>query len=342
MRSCNYTTEATKKLFKITSKIKEKTKVKFYEEISECEEQEMEQSNKFKEGKILNNKITKWADKCSAEEEQKLHHSCAKIFYKTGIPFRVADSSSFIEYQKQLRPAYKPPTARMISGSLLNEAYLNMVNNIFSKLENCNKKFSIVSDGWSNIRNESLINFVLVSPQIPPILFRTLRFEGEQHTAENIAKKFEMIIDEIGEEKISGIVTDNASNMRAAWRILEQKFPSLVYNGCSAHTINLMVKDICLLDRFALIISKCAKITKFINNRSLILHRFMKIQEEFKNENLIDSICLLSLPCETRWCSHYQCIQKVDHNKLIIKQLSNHPVLNKVNGQSKSKKDNFQ
>lgn len=53
------------------------------------------------------------------------------------------------------------------------------------------------------------------------------------------------MIRELGvENKITSIVTANASNMKAAWRIVNQKYRNVFTYGCVARGLNLLFKDI--------------------------------------------------------------------------------------------------
>jgi hypothetical protein len=38
----------------------------------------------------------------------------------------------------------------------------------------------------------------------------------------------DIAIDEVGTHKVASIVTDNAANMRAAWKILSERYPGQV------------------------------------------------------------------------------------------------------------------
>ena len=48
----------------------------------------------------------------SEEKKGQLNIACAKMFPSCGIPFKDADSSSFKELMKALRPSYTPPTSK--------------------------------------------------------------------------------------------------------------------------------------------------------------------------------------------------------------------------------------
>jgi hypothetical protein len=52
----------------------------------------------------------------------------------------------------------------------------------------------------------------------------------------------------IGPSKYAGVITDNASAMRAAWGLLNKDYPQLICLGCNAYIGNLLIKDILKLD----------------------------------------------------------------------------------------------
>jgi hypothetical protein len=51
-------------------------------------------------------------------------------------------------------------------------------------------------------------------------------------------------IEDIGEENVVQVVTDNASVNIAAASLLAAKRPSIFWNGCAAHRLDLMLEDI--------------------------------------------------------------------------------------------------
>uniref|UniRef100_A0A803N0I5 Uncharacterized protein n=1 Tax=Chenopodium quinoa TaxID=63459 RepID=A0A803N0I5_CHEQI len=53
------------------------------------------------------------------------------------------------------------------------------------------------------------------------------------------------IIEEIGDEKVVQIVTDNAANYKAAGGKIEERFPHIFWTPCAVHCVNLAIKAIC-------------------------------------------------------------------------------------------------
>ena len=47
---------------------------------------------------------------------------------------------------------------------------------------------------------------------------------------------------------VFGVVTDNASNMKKAWRLIEEKYPTIICYGCAAHGLNLIFCDMIKLE----------------------------------------------------------------------------------------------
>jgi hypothetical protein len=81
---------------------------------------------------------------------------------------------------------------------------------------------SIVSDGWTNMKNQPLINVIASNSRGSMFLYAD-DFSGIEKTGENIAKYLLKAIDEIGESNVLQTVTDNASNCKAAGREIEKE-----------------------------------------------------------------------------------------------------------------------
>ncbi|XP_047049371.1 uncharacterized protein LOC124654408 [Lolium rigidum] len=78
---------------------------------------------------------------------------------------------------------------------------------------------------------------------------------------------FELVdqcIEDIGAEKVIQVVTDNASVNIAAANLLKAKRPSIFWNGCAAHTIDLMLEDIGNLPEVDKTITQARLVTVFL------------------------------------------------------------------------------
>ncbi|XP_039822435.1 uncharacterized protein LOC120684617 isoform X2 [Panicum virgatum] len=80
---------------------------------------------------------------------------------------------------------------------------------------------SIVSDGWTNMKNKPLINVIASNSRGSMFLYAD-DFSGIEKTGEAIADYLLKAIEDIGASMVMQVVTDNASNCKAAGREIEK------------------------------------------------------------------------------------------------------------------------
>ncbi len=64
-----------------------------------------------------------------------------------------------------------------------------------------------------------------------PIFWKAIETKEKCHTGTFIAQQFDIVINEIRANKVAAILTDNASNMKAAHNILKEKYPNIFFLG---------------------------------------------------------------------------------------------------------------
>jgi len=67
---------------------------------------------------------------------------------------------------------------------------------------------------------------------LKPIFYKSIPTKEEYHSAENIAQDIKLTIEQAGIDKFAAVITDNAPNIKAAWRILKTEYPNKVFLGC--------------------------------------------------------------------------------------------------------------
>lgn len=102
---------------------------------------------------------------------------------------------------------------------------------------------SIVSDGWTNIKNQTLINVMAISGG-KGMFISGINCSGDEKTSEYIAEILLKVIERVGTYNVVQILTDNASACKAAGTIIERRHPHIFWSGCMAHTLSLLMKDI--------------------------------------------------------------------------------------------------
>jgi hypothetical protein len=71
--------------------------------------------------------------------------------YSTATPFSIVENDYWIQFFKDLRPSFIPPSRHLISNKLLDDEYIQMSINVNKKVNEA-FVFEIQIDGWSNIK----------------------------------------------------------------------------------------------------------------------------------------------------------------------------------------------
>jgi len=175
------------------------------------------------------------------------------------ISFRALDNPYLGQFFQAIRPTFKPPSRKQFIG-LLDMEY-EKVNLTVKEAINKADFIAITSDGWTDVSRNRLINVIAHAPK--PMLYNTIDATMDSHTGEYICKVIAEQIKKIGARKVIALVTDNAANMKKAWRLLNEMFPWILFEGCKAHSIDLAAKDIVNQVTVEPFVKKCITIAKF-------------------------------------------------------------------------------
>jgi hypothetical protein len=103
---------------------------------------------------------------------------------------------------------------------------------------------------------------------------------------------------EFGPLSFIGICTDHASNMVAAWSIVQEHYSHVIGYGCAAHAIELLAKDVCKLSLFHSTIGSNRLISKCFRRHAVPKSILQEYAQKLQNKVLV---CLMDVP--TRWSS---------------------------------------
>ncbi|CAN1189328.1 hypothetical protein LINPERHAP2_LOCUS39836, partial [Linum perenne] len=130
---------------------------------------------------------------------------------------------------------------------------------------------TIMAYGWTDKRHRSLINFLVYCP-MGTCFVKSVDSSGTVKTADNLFKMFASVIEWVGLKHVVHVVIDNASNYVKAGKKITQHYKNIYWNPCVAHTMNLIMKDICALPHVSTLAKKASKVTIFVYNHGPILH----------------------------------------------------------------------
>ncbi len=242
----------------------------------------------------------------------------AKVFYSTGMSFRIADTAEWKQLFQSLN--VHTPCSNTLKTTLLETNYLQLKQQMRSLIHE-RTSITIVTDGWKNVRGDHMVNYILCIPTLHPIFWKTEYTGNVAQTAQNIALGIENVMMDIGVERAAALVTDNAPNMKAAWGILKEKYPHLMCNGCSCHVINLIIKKIFTKGQYLEVLNQAKWLIKAVNQHTKALANFRDIQKQLRADNIIQQELELQYPCETRWHSQIDCLKRIQINQPVIMKM---------------------
>ena len=128
------------------------------------------------------------------------------------------------------------------------------------------------------------MNFLVNSPK-GTIFLKSIDASHISKTADKIFKMIDDVVEEVGEENVVQVVTDNAANYKAAGGMLMEKRKKLYWTPCAAHCIDLMLEDFeKKLDLHKNTIYKGRKITTYIYSRTSLISL---LQHHTKGKDLV-------------------------------------------------------
>uniref|UniRef100_A0A803NF28 BED-type domain-containing protein n=1 Tax=Chenopodium quinoa TaxID=63459 RepID=A0A803NF28_CHEQI len=183
------------------------------------------------------------------KSRDQLDSEIARMFYTRGLPFNLARNpyyvSSYTIAANSNLSGYKPPRYNKLRTTLLCKEKEN-VDRLLQPIKATwkTKGVSIVSDGWSDPQRRPLIN-IMIASETGPMFMKAIDCSGEIKDKDFIATLLSEVIDEIGDQNVVQIITDNASNCKAAGELVEGRYPHIYWTPCVVHTLNLAMKSIC-------------------------------------------------------------------------------------------------
>jgi hypothetical protein len=201
----------------------------------------------------------------------------SKWWFDSNISFNAANSVYYqpaIDAIASIGPGFKGPTYQELRGPLLRNN-VREVNDFMVDIKNDWKEYgcSVMSDGWTNQKQQPIMNFLVYCPR-GTMFLKSLDTSGLRKDAETLFGIFDTVVQEIGVEHIVQFITDNDSSYKAAGKKLMMKYPALFWSPCAAHCLDLMLENIADRRYFPIIddtVRKAKHVTKYIYNHGWVL-----------------------------------------------------------------------
>ena len=294
----------------------------FLEEVRKRSALNINDETATKKARTTQKKITSMFESSELEASKiaRCNRALTRLFVCCGIPFRVVSNPFFIDFVKSLCPAYELPNRVTLAGSWVNQELTNILTVADSEVRSSGN-VTLGLDGWCDPNGRSIYAFILILPSGKEYIHSLNDFSLHLHTADFISKEILKVIDDVGAEKFSAVVSDNASTMVKAKRLVNEKYPHIIPVRCITHHINLLTNDIMKHEFSRLTISKCMKIVKYFHQS----YKAGALLSEDIKKNLIDGGGLKGY-CKTRWTTAFDCLESILRCESSLHNvLENHP-----------------
>ncbi|XP_021754563.1 uncharacterized protein LOC110719893 [Chenopodium quinoa] len=173
------------------------------------------------------------SDAFNMKSRDQFDSEISRMFYTGGLPFNLTRNpyyvSSYTIAANSNHSGYKPPGYNKLRTTLLCKEKEN-VDRLLQLIKETwkTKGVSIVSDGWSDPQRRPLINIMIASKK-GPMFMKAIDCSGEIKDKDFIATLLSEVIDEIGDQNVVQIITDNASNCKVAGELVEGRYPHIYW-----------------------------------------------------------------------------------------------------------------
>ncbi|KAL3678941.1 hypothetical protein R1sor_021897 [Riccia sorocarpa] len=159
----------------------------------------------------------------------------------------LASSSLFEEayrFSSQF-PGYKLPSEKRLRTTLLNANYETVKEETEKKMFDHMvwDKITISCDGWTNRNGRPQMNMLHMSRH-GELAHRHVDGSNETKRAVWIAEHIMKDIEKRGPHNVLQFVADNASANIFAGKLVRERYPHIIFGGCVAHGLDLIMEDI--------------------------------------------------------------------------------------------------
>ena len=253
-----------------------------------------------------------WADSMMADEQSAAEASCARWIYAAALPLSTTEHPAFKEFMRVLRPSFKTPSRYLIGHTLLQKEYESLGDKVNKALEQ-SQRISLITDGWSNPRNESIINY-LAATEGNVLFIRSVNTTVDRHTGQYLADELCEVVDELGSEKVIALTTDNATNMKSSWQKLKQVKPKIITIGCCSHHLNLLANDVISLPGVAEVWQQILSVAKWFKRHGVAAAIVRALAQQTA------PFVAFQVPGKTRWQGKLYTVRALNKNQAAIQR----------------------
>eukprot|EP00261_Vitis_vinifera_P025961 XP_010659049.2 PREDICTED: uncharacterized protein LOC100255782 [Vitis vinifera] len=252
-----------------------------------------------------------------AYKKEARERACTLItrwMYEAAIPFNAVTYPSFqpmIEAIGQYGVGMKGPTFHEVRVTNLKKELALTKDLMKDHMVEWGKNgCSIMSDGWTDRKERTLVNF-LVNCSKGTMFMQSIDASSMIKTGEKMFELLDKWVEQVGEENVIQVITDNHSSYVMAGRLLELKRPHLYWTPCAAHCLDLMLEDIGKLPNIKRTLERAISLNGYIYNRSGLLNMMRRFTGQRE----------LLRPAKTRFATAFITLSRLHEQKNNLRKM---------------------
>eukprot|EP01035_Chromulina_nebulosa_P028596 gene28596-37786_t len=186
------------------------------------------------------NETSFFLPKLTEAEQTKADELLAMHYYVCGTSFQKVEDDSFKSFVKLLRPDATVPSRKRLANDLLDSTFEKLQKRI--TLSNNRKMATLSADGSEDCNGRSITNYTEVVEGV--CYFKCTLYSGNVClTAQQIADEWTAQLNDCTSTIVGGTF-DNTSTNKAAWALLQNRYPDKFFQGCGSDAVHLIVKSL--------------------------------------------------------------------------------------------------
>lgn len=193
--------------------------------------------------------MSKFVVKTTSDIKTKIDIQLGRAIYATNTSFLSVEHPEFIKLFEMLRPGYKLPNQKQIGGKILETVFESEKHEL--KMTLCDSFVCMSFDGWSNVRNESILGASVTNDAGSTFFVDSIDASGISETSDNLTTLVQATIKKTEDEfgfKVLSFVTDNCNAMVKMRKTISENSSNeddfVISYGCNSHWLNLLAKSI--------------------------------------------------------------------------------------------------
>lgn len=243
----------------------------------------------------------------------------AETFAHLDLPFQLVERPEFITMMDHIKLTNCRLPTRFAMAIATTSVAQDIQKNVLVELALASRSspVTIAVDGWTNVRHDKVTNVIALCNN-SAYYIQSLVNTTQKNTATWMYERLDIILNKLLENGvvIVSIAADNENVNISLVELLQAKYPQLIHTPCAAHTLQLCVKKLLLLEKFEPLIKGLNDIIEIFDKKKLYQHSLRLVQMPFDDNTESSSSSRhkyysLIRPCDTRWSSSFHAAQRL-------------------------------